>query len=219
MPTYTWTLTRANLIASILRKLGVLGSGDTVQPEDSVVVAEALDARLKELQAIGVLWWNVSGAQTSITLTGGVATATIAPSDYLMPVTMMLDVGTGQEPVEFISHREYQAITNKTEQGEPELVFIDGATCRFWPVPRANGTARLTYQSIAADTENGVAADVPVSMIRSLSEIVAADLVNEYNPPADRAGRLLAGRVEALRTLKMLKREPVDTATVSPEWF
>lgn len=219
MPTYAWTLTRANLIASILRKLGVLGAGDSVQPEDSVVVAEALDARLKELQTLGVLWWNVSGAQTSITLTGGTATATISPSDYLLPVTMMLDVGTEQQPIRIISHREYQEIPTKTEQGEPETVFIDGTTCRFWPVPKANGTAKLTYQSIAADTENGSAADVPVGMIRSLSEIVAADLVNEYNPPADRAGRLLAGRVEALRTLKMLKREPVDAATVAPDWF
>ena len=219
MPTYAWTLTRANLIASILRKLGVLGAGDTVQPEDSVVVAEALDARLKEMHALGVGWWNVSGAQTSITLVSGTATATIGASDYLMPITMMLDVGTVQEPIEFISHRDYQAITNKTQQGEPEKVFIDGTTCRFWPVPNANGTAKLTYQSTAADTENGAAADVPVSMIRSLTRVIAADLVDEYNPPPERAARLLAGLPDALRTLKMLKREPVDAATVAPEWF
>ena len=219
MATYAWTLTRANLIAAILRKLGVLGAGDTVQPEDSAVVAEALDARLKEMQSLGVLWWNVSGAQTSITLVAGTATATITPTDYLLPITMMLTDGTDQAPMSIISHREYQAITNKTEQGNPEQVFIDGTTCRFWPVPNANGTAKLTYQSMAADTENGVAADVPVSMIRSLTRVIAADLVDEYNPPPERAARLLAGLPDALRTLRMLKREPVDTATVAPEWF
>ena len=219
MPTYAWTLTRANLIAAILRKLGVLGAGDSVEPEDSAVVAEALDARLKELQTLGLLWWNVSGAQTSITLVAGTVTATISPTDYLLPVTMMLDVGTDQQPIRIISHREYQEIPTKTEQGEPEVVFIDGTTCRFWPVPNANGTAKLTYQSMAADTENGVAADVPVSMIRSLTRVIAADLVDEYNPPPERAARLLAGLPDALRTLRMLKREPVDTSTVAPDWF
>lgn len=219
MATYVWTLTRANLIASILRKLGVLGSGDAVQPEDSAVVAEALDARLKELHALGVLWWNVSGAQTTVTLVGGTVTASVTPTDYLFPVSMMLTVGTEQQRIEIIGHRQYQEITDKATTGDPEKVFIDGATCRFWPVPLSSGTAKLTYQAIAADTEDGAAADVPASMVRSLSEVIAADLVNEFNPPPERAARLLAGRPEALRTLKMLKREAVDTATVAPEWF
>lgn len=219
MATFVWTLTRANLVASILRKLGVLGSGDTVQPEDSAVVTEALDARLKEMQALGVLWWNVSGAQTTVTLVGGTATASITPTDYLFPVSMMLTVGNEQRRIDVIGHLQYQEIPDKATQGEPEFVFIDGATCYFWPVPSTSGSAKLTYQAIAADTENGAAVDVPTSMIRSLSEVIAADLVNEFNPPPERASRLLAGRPEALRTLKMLKREVTDTATVAPEWF
>lgn len=219
MATYVWNLTRANLIASILRKLGVLGSGDTVQPEDSAVVAEALDARLKELHALGALWWNVSGAQTSLTLVAGTATVTISATDYLFPVSMMLTVGTEQQPIEIIGHRQYQAIPDKATSGNPEYVFIDGTTARFWPVPSANGTAKLTYHAIAADTESGAAVDVPASMVRSLSEVIAADLVNEFNPPQDRALRLLAGRAEALRTLRMLKREQIDTVTVAPAWF
>lgn len=219
MPTYAWTLTRANLIASILRKLGVIGAGDVVQPEDSALVAEALDARLKELHALGVLWWRVAGAQTSVTVTGGSATATISAGDFLFPVSMTLTVGQAQHPLEIIGHRQYQAIPDKETDGEPERVFIDGTTCRFHPVPRSSGTANLTYQAIAKDTENGAAVDVPVSMIRSLVYVIAGDLVDEYMVPADKAARLTARQAEGLRTIRMLKREPVDTATVQPEWF
>lgn len=219
MATYAWTLTRANLVASILRKLGVLGAGDSVQPDDSAVVTEALDARLKEMHALGVLWWNVSGAQTSLTLVAGTATASIAATDFLYPLTMMLTVGTSEQPIEIIGHRQYQEIPEKTEQGDPACVFIDGATCRFWPVPSTNGTAKLTYHAIAADTESGAAVDVPVSMLRALSEVVAGDLVLEYSPPADRAARLLLARTEGLKTIRMLKREHVDAAVVAPDWF
>jgi hypothetical protein len=219
MATYAWTLTRENLAARILRKLGVIGGAESPEPEDSATVNEAIDARLKELHALGVLWWNVSGAQTTVTLVGGTATATISPSDYLLPLSMLLVVGTEQQPIRIIGHLQYQAIPDKAKTGEPEVVFIDGVTCRFWPVPASSGSAKLTYQAIAADTEHGTAVDVPAAMLRALSDVVAADLVDEYEPPPQKTARLLAKQPLALRTLRMLKREHVDTAPVEAEYF
>ena len=112
----------------VLRKLGVLGAGQAAEAEDSEVVFEAMDARLKEMHALGILWWNVAGAATNLTLTAGVATTTIAATDYLYPVTLMLTVGTDQQPVDIIGHSEYQAITNKTDRGEPVKAFFSGTT-------------------------------------------------------------------------------------------
>lgn len=219
MPTYAWTLTRENLAARILRKLGVIGGSESPEPEDSATVNEAIDARLKELQALGVLWWNVSGAQTTVTLVSGTATASITPTDYLLPLSMMLTVGSEQQAIRIIGHLQYQAIPDKATTGEPEVVFIDGATCRFWPVPNANGSAKLTYQAIAADTEQGAAVDVPASMLLSLSDVVAADLVDEYEPPPQKAARLLAKLPQALRKLRMLKREHTDAAPVEAVYY
>ena len=219
MATYAWTLTRENLAARTLRKLGVIGGAESPAPEDSATVNEAIDARLKELHTLGVLWWQVSGAQTTVTLVGGTVTASISPTDYLLPLSMMLVVGSEQQPIRIIGHQQYQAIPDKATTGEPEVVFIDGATCRFWPVPNANGSAKLTYQAIAADTEHGVAVDVPAAMLRALSDVVVADLVDEYEPPPQKAARLLQRLPQALRTLRMLKREVTDTAPVEAVYF
>lgn len=219
MATYAWTRTLQQVVSMVLRKLGVIGATDTGEPEDVTLVIEVIDARLKELHALGVLWWQVSGSQTSITLTSGTVTATIAPSDYLFPVSLVLVDGTEQRHIEIIGHRQYQAIPDKSRTGPPEQVFIDGVTCRFYPVPVLNGAAQLTYQAIAADAEMGVAVDVPVSMIRALVAVIAADLVDEFDIQPAKAQRLMAMQPMALRTIRMLTQQRVDTATVEAEYF
>lgn len=219
MATYTWTRTREQLRDMILRKLGVIGAGDTATAEDAAITYEAIDARLKELHKLGILWFNVSGAQTSVSLAAGVATATISATDYLFPVTLMLVVGTQQYPVTLIGHREYQAITDKATTGEPSKAFINGSTVYLWPVPQSAYTAKLTYQAIAADTESNAAADVPVSMIRAFATVVAADLVDDFGLPDNRASRIFSQQEAAVRTLRALNAEAVDSTPVTPEWF
>ena len=80
MATYTFTRTREQMRDMIGRKLGIKESGQELDSEDAAIVLEAMDLRLKELHRLGVLWWQVSGASTSITLTGGTV-------QYLVVVT------------------------------------------------------------------------------------------------------------------------------------
>ncbi len=218
MPTYAWTRTREQMRDMILRKLGVLGAGQTAQADDAAIVYEAMDARLKELHSLGVLWWQVAASST-LSMTAGQATTTVGGSDFLFPVSLMLPVGTDQQPVEIIGHRQYQAIPDKTQQGQPECAYFLGSTVYLWPVPNVNYSAKLTYHAIAADVENGGAPDVPVSMMRSLAAVVAADLLDDFNVDATRAARLAAGQATALRTIRALNQERVDATSVTPEWF
>ena len=219
MPTYTWTRTRDQLRDMVLRKLGVLGATGAAEAEDAALVQEAMDARLKELHVLGVLWWNVSGAATSLTITSGSNTTTIAAADYLYPVSLMLTVGGTERPVEIIDHRQWQAITNKAATGDPEQAFFSGSTVYLYPVPNTTTTAKLTYQATAADTEPNVAPDVRVESMRALSVIVAADLIDEYGITEPKASRLLVQQREALKTIRMLNQQRVDTAVVAPDWF
>jgi hypothetical protein len=203
----------------ILRKLGVIGASDIAAAEDAALVYEAMNARLKELQTLHVLWWNVAGAQTPLTLTAGISTATIAALDFLYPVTMSVTVGTEEVPVRIADHREYQAIPDKTQQGTPEIVFVDGVTCRFWPVPNTNTTAQMTYQAISADVETGVAPDVPPGAMRAFAMLVAGDLVDEFGLSGEKAARLTARQGEAMRTLRMVGQQKTDAAPVVAEYF
>lgn len=219
MPTYTFTLNREEFAGKVLQKLGVVGSSDSVGGDDLAVVADAMDLRLKELHALGVLWWQVSGAATSVSLTAGAATATISPTDYLFPVSLNLVVGTSEYPIQIIGHREYMAIQGKAESGEPEKAFIYGSTIRLWPVPQSNYTAKLTYEAIAADTETGAALDIRVESMRAFIDVIAGDLVEDYETPEPKASRLLAKQVSGLRIIRTLNAQRVDNETISPEWY
>lgn len=219
MPTYAFTLNREEFAGKVLQKLGAVGPGQSVGGDDLSVVSDAIDLRLKELHALGVLWWQVSGASTSVSLTANVATATISPTDYLFPVSLMLVVGTDEYPIQIIGHREYMAIQGKAETGEPEKAFISGSTIRLWPVPQSNYTAKLTYEAIAADTETSVAPDIRVEAMRAFIDVVAGDLVDDYEAQEPKASRLLAKQVEGLRIIRTLNAQRVDNETISPEWY
>jgi hypothetical protein len=220
MPTYTFARTLPQLQKLILRKLRYLDPNESPSADDAALVNEAIDLRLKELHALGILWWNVSGATTNVAMTAGVATVSLsAVTDLLFPVSMVLRVNGEDLPIEIISHRQYQAIPSKTESGEPEKAFFDGSTVYFWPVPTSNYTAKLTYQAIAADTNNPDSVDIPVSMLRSFVTLVAADLVDDFGVPEAFAQRLMVQARDAAVTMRILNTERVDSATTAPEWF
>jgi hypothetical protein len=220
MPTYSFTRTLPQMRALILRKLRVIGNSATPSGNQAAIVDEAIDLRLKELHALGVLWFNVSGATSDLTLVAGTATASLsALTDFLYPITAKLRIGSEDKPIDIISHREYQAIPDKTERGEPEKMMVSGGTAYFWPTPDDNYTVKLTYQAIAADTESPTAPDVAVSMMRSLVTMVAADLIDDFAVPEQRAQRLILEAQSAARTLRTLNSERVDSTTVEMQAF
>lgn len=215
----SFTRTREEMCDIILRKLGVGAIGQAPAPEDSAVVYEGMDLRLKELHALGILWWQVAGATTNVTLVGGTTTATITPTDFLFPVTMALRVDDEDFPIEIIGHREYQAIQDKSSTGEPNKVFISGSTAYFYPTPDTAYTAKLTYQAIADDTAASTAPDVPVACMRAFGVLVASDLADDFSLPEQKVQRLLAQSAMSLRTIQTLNAQRVDTTTVTPEYF
>jgi hypothetical protein len=217
---YSFTRTVPQLVAKVLRKLGAIGIDEATSSEDTAVVREAMDMRLKELHALGTLWFNVAGAATSLTLVSGSASIALGLSDFLYPVSMKLRIGTEDRDVEIITHAEYQSILDKTETGEPEKVFIasDG-TAYFWPTPNANYTAKMTYQAVAEDTNAVGAPDVPVAMQNAFTDLIAGDLVEEFNVPERKATRILDYAKEAERKIRILNSPRVDNVTVEIEFF
>jgi len=219
MPTYSFTRTVPQLVAKVLRKLGAIGIDETASSEDTVVVREAMDLRLKELHALGTLWFNVAPAATDLSLSAGVATASL-PAEFLFPVSVMLRINGEDRPVEIVTHDRYQAIENKADTGEPKLAYFGpNSTVYFHPVPNAAYTAKLTHESIAEDTEPASAPDVPVSMMNAFTDLIAADLVDEFDVPEPKATRILRRGELGKQTLKTLNSPRVDNATVEIESF
>jgi hypothetical protein len=219
MPTFIFTRTREQLRDGILRKLGVLARGETADSEDANIVYEAMDLRLKEMHAKGVLWMNVSAAASNLILVASTATVAAA-ADVLFPVTVSVVVNNKEKPLEIIGHRQYQAITDKAEEGEPELVFFSGGTYYFWPVPAIGYTGKHTYEQIAADTVASTAPDVQVGMLRSFKNVVAYDLVDDFMVSDQiKIARMKTEADDGMRTIYALNRERSDAGTTEAEYF
>lgn len=216
---YTYSRDRERMRDMIARKLGVYESGQALPAEEAAIILEGIDLTLKELHARGIIWTGVSGAQTSVSITGGVATATISAVDYASPLSLMLTVGTEQQPVDIISHREYQSIPDKATTGEPEKALIVGTTIRIYPVPLTSGSLKLTYVPLAEDSATGTVLDMPVEMLRALAIVVAAGLVDDFDLEADRAARLIAQVEPSMRIIRALSAPRVDATTIAPDWF
>lgn len=220
MPTYTFTRTLEELRTIILRKLNYRGIGDTAGGEEAAIVDEGLNLRLKELHALGVLWFNVAPTPTDITTTPSTASVSLsAVTDFLYPLSMNLRSGTEDRPIEIISHAQYHAITTKDDTGEPEKVFVANGTAYFWPTPDAAYTVKMTYHAIAADVEAATAPDVRQEMMRCLVDIVVMDLVDDFQIPEQRAQRLVGKGMVAERRLMVLNHQKVDAATVQVDYF
>lgn len=216
---YTYSRTREQLRDMVARKLGVKEAGQNLPPDDAAIILEGIDLRLKELHAMRVMWPGVSGSQTSVAITAGQATATISAVDYGFPLSLMLTVGAQQQPVDMIGHRQFQAIPDKATSGDPAVALIVGSTIRMHPVPRSSGSLKLTYAPIAEDSANGVAVDMPIEMLRPLSIVVAAGLIDDFDVDAAASARLLGQVEQSMREIRALSAQRIDATTVIPEWF
>lgn len=202
----------------VLRKLGILGTSTSVVSADADVVYEAIDLRLKEMHRLGIFWRKVDHVPATFTLSAGVASAHLATNDVLFPVLMTVrDVST-DDPVEIIGKVEYAGIENKGEQGTPTKVFWKGSTeFLFHPVPITGTTARLTYEKLADDTTAGSAADVEVSMMRWLKDIIAYDIADDFGVDENKIQRLMRESQVAEKNIRKLAVERKDYGPVAVE--
>ncbi len=219
MPTYTYSRTLEQLRDMIARKLGVKESGQSLPAEEAAIIDEAINLRLKELHALGVLWWQVGTTETSVSLSAGVESVTLGVSDFLFPVSLVLMVGNDRQPVELIDRATFFALPDRVSRGEPVMAHVDGLTVYFNPVPVQSYTAKLAYQAIAADTAAATPVDVPLEMLRAFSIVVASDLTDDFMVDAATFQRLQAQGPEALKTIRTLSAQKAHSSTIQPEWY
>lgn len=215
-----YTRTRTQIADMVLRKVRALGAGATAVSADTDVVYEAIDLRLKEMHRLGIFWRKVTNVPVSFSLGAGVISASAGAGDILFPIKVTYSNGAKDEPVTLIGAREYAAITDKTRSGIPEKALWDGATkFTLYPVPSADGTAKLLYEKIADDTSAGAAIDVDVSMIRWVKDIIAYDLADEFGVPEVTVQRWMKESTLAESNIKKLGQPRVDYESVQVDDF
>lgn len=217
---YSYSRTREQLAVMVLRKLGVMASGQaSAGTADADVVYEAADLRLKELHRLGIVWRYVSNTPLSFTVTANVNTAS-ATADIQFPVALFIVDSSNDEPVSLISVQKYAAIENKAETGLPtKALWRGGAEFQFWPVPTATTTAKLVYEKIATDSTAGAAIDVDVSMVRWMRDIICYDIGEYYGKDNQTMLRYMAESEKAERNIRKLGAQRVAYAPVAVDDF
>jgi hypothetical protein len=219
MATYVFRLNRRKLREKIGRKLGIMGAGNSLKPEDSSVLNEAIDIKLKEFHSKHVLWFSTSGAVTPVTLTSDAATVTVAASDFLFAVTARIVVNSREQPLQIIDHTSYQEICDKTRTGVPEQVFFNGTTAYFYPVPNDAYVMRITYQGVAADSTDVDPLDMATGAMGAFASIVALDLADEFDVDEAKIGRWRADQGGWEATIFAVAAQRTDRPDSTAEYF
>ena len=205
----------------VLRKLGVIGAATSVVSADADIVYEAIDLRLKEMHRLGIFWRKVDAIPTTFSVSAGVSSAHVGTNDILFPLKMTILDGSSDEPVEIIGKPEYAGILLKDDAGLPTKAIWKGSTeFVFHPVPLTASTVKLVYEKIADDTTAGSAADVDISMVRHLKDIIAYDVADDFAVEEQKIQRL---RAEALAAEKNIRKLSVERKNYGPvaidDWY
>ena len=212
----SFTRTREQLRNMVLRKLGVVGAATSVVSADADIVYEAIDLRLKEMHRLGIFWRKVDKVPTSFTLSAGVTSAHASSNDILFPIKMTVADGSLDEPLVIIGPVEFAALELKDDVGLPTKALWKGSTeFVFHPVPLATTTVKLVYEKIADDTTAGAAADVEVSMMRHLKDIIAYDVGDDFGMDEGRMQRFARESEMAEKNIRKLAVERKDLAPVA----
>jgi len=214
--TTSFTRTREQLRSMVLRKLGVIGSSTSVVSADADIVYEAIDLRLKEMHRLGIFWRKVDKVPATFSISAGVTSAHASSNDILFPIKMTVQDGSLDEPLTIIGPVEFSMIENKNDVGLPTKVLWKGSTeFVFHPVPLSASTIKMVYEKLADDTTAGSAADVEVSMMRHLKDIIAFDVGDDFGMDEGRMQRFSREAGMAEKNIRKLAVERKDFSTVA----
>jgi hypothetical protein len=217
--TTSFTRTRTQIAQRVLGKVIKLGS-QTAGSADAELVYEAIDLRLKQMHKLGIFWRKVTSVPVTFSLSASVVSASAGAGDILFPISMTWANGTQDDPVKIVGIADYAAIPDKTRVGNPEqALWKGGSEFLLYPVPSANGTAKLLYEKIADDTSAGSAIDIDVAMILPMMDLVKYDLVDDYGIPEQTVMRWRGEALQAEKDIRRLGAQHVDLATVAVDDF
>lgn len=195
--TYSFTMTRDDIIDAALRLTGRFGSGDTIPPEDVQNCAQALNILAKELATDGLPLWCVE--DISFPCVGGQAAYNLSTITGMTLPLRILDAyrrdSTGNDvTLQIVSRYDYDTLGYKAQQSVPNQCWYDpqigAGMLTLYDVPQTGttDTIHVVIQRQIMDfnlaTDNP---DFPQEAYRLLKWCLADEIALEYQTPiADR---------------------------------
>jgi hypothetical protein len=154
--TFTANLTRDQLITLAYKDIGALADGETLS---SSLLADGilkLNLIIRELDATGKWLWTEKSTSITLVANQWVYDSTSGlPTDLREPDRISYRDGLADDwPVELVTREGYEAINNKTQQGDPAKAWltvnraIGSQTLTIWPA-----LATVNTQSVITGTD------------------------------------------------------------------
>jgi len=183
--TTAWTLNAGEVVADALEHLGALGNGESVTAADLALGLKALDGILKEMPIHGFVWKKVTSTPVLITWSSLAPKTVSMPTDFYGVPQISFTQNSANVDLELITKAEYDAIVNPDYVATyPLKMYLDSSNVGWlWPVPSADPSMYITYQTITSDAVSGSTPDVKQSWISMLGYWVAYELRLKFAVP------------------------------------
>lgn len=211
----TFSVTRDDIIRAALRKLDVIGEGQTPSTEDYTNCAFALNIMIKAWEKDGFYLWKVvdipvttvsanEAYQIGDTATGTGAKVTNRPI-RLMDSCYIRDADGVDTPLTLISRQEYNMLSNKTTSGVPNQIYYDpqltNGVLYVYPSPEdATHTIYVTAQIPVYDfASSSEALDFPQEGYQAVVYGLADEVMDEYSTPNPTTVQRITAKAEYYR--------------------
>ena len=198
----TWQLTRDQIIAAALRKVG-FAEGETPNTNQTSYAAEALNALITAWRADGMPVWAMK--TFSFSVTAGTQDYNIGVGQTIntpmpMKLTQAIRVttsGGNRVPLNIYTQYDFNLLSNfSSTTGTPVQLYYQPkstfGTLRLWPIPdstfASGNTIEITYQRPFEEFDTATdEPDFPSYWTRAMIFGLASELASEYGLPlADR---------------------------------
>jgi hypothetical protein len=198
--TTVFSVTRDDIIKAALRKLEVIGEGETPSTEDYINCAFALNLLIKGMEVDGCYLWKVS--EVTVPLLTGVASYQIGPTATgtgavvtdrpikVIDTSYVRDASGLDTNLQILTRQEYNQLGFKATASTPSMVFYDpllsNGVAKFYGVPvDATHTAYLTVQTPVYDFNTGSEVlDFPQEGYQAVVYGLADEVMDEYPLPS-----------------------------------
>jgi hypothetical protein len=201
--TRTFIMTRDQIVTDALSKINAIGLGDT---PTTAMLAEAqlvLNMMVQHWQNYHIFLWTASEA--TLTIESGTATYYLS-SQILEVKNVFFRNADGTDTIcESITRESYEALSDKSQTGLPNKVFIDyqitGPSLTFWPVYDADDATAgysqvVRLQDFSSPLDNP---DFPARWYKALCLGLAVDLSPTWGRLSTQAFAALGAMAESAR--------------------
>lgn len=192
--TYSFTMTRDDIIGAALRLCGAFGQGDTIPPPDIANCAQALNILAKELALNGLPLWCVQDIPFP-TVAGQAAYDLSAISGITLPLRILdayiRDSAGNDTSLQITSRYDYDTLGQKAQQSVANQLWynpqLGQGLVTLYDVPADNTyTIHVVIQRQIMDfnlaTDNP---DFPQEAFRLLKWCLADEIALDYQTPTD----------------------------------